>query len=166
MGLFDFFKKKDDDFDLDKVLQMDDQTSAIIELDTRVNKLSDYGEDLTKLTESQKVLLFVENLEREVNNGGFNQFYWNSSGDFAHETLDGLKTIGATKMASILTKANPVWPDLAVPKDRTERQAEQEKIEEQANPTWEQCDTEFYEYPDDILTLLLGYVKQHKADFE
>lgn len=151
---------------IDEILQMDDPTSAIIELDERVNELSDYGEDLSKLTEPQKVLLFVENLEREVNNGGFNQFYFNSSGDYAHETLDGLKTIGANKMADILAKANSVWPDQTVPKDRTERQEVQETIEEQADPVWGQCDDDFYEYPDDIAGLLLDYVKQHKSDFE
>ena len=151
---------------IDEILKIEDPTSAIIELDERVNELSDYGEDLSKLTEPQKVLLFVENLEREVNNGGFNQFYFNSSGDYAHETLDGLRTIWANKMADILTMANSVWPNQTVPKDRTERQNIQETIEEQADLVWEQCDNDFYEYPDDIAGLLLEYVKKHKAEFE
>ena len=69
-------------------------------------------------------------------------------------------------MANILTKANSVWPDQNVPTNRTTRQKLHENIEEQADPTWEQCDTDFYEYPDDIAGLLLEYVKQHKADFE
>ena len=111
-------------------------------------------------------MLFVENLEREVNNGGFNQFYFNSSGDYAHETLNGLNTIGAHRMADILTKANSVWPNQTVPKDWTERQNVQETIEEKADPVWQQCDNDFYEYPDDLAGLLLDYVKQHKADFE
>jgi hypothetical protein len=151
---------------IDEILLMDDPTSAIIELDERVNALSNYGEDLSKLTEAQKVLLFVESLEREVNNGGFSQFYFNSSGDYAYEALDGLKTIGANKMADILTKANSVWPNQIVPKDRTERQNVQETIEGQAAPIWEQCDNDFYDYPDDIAGLLLEYVKQHKAEFQ
>jgi hypothetical protein len=166
MGLFDFFKKKDNSFDLDKVLKMDNQTSLVIALDTRVNELSNYGEDLTNLSEPQKNLLFVGNAEREVNNGGFNQFYWNSSGDFAHETQNAIKTIGANRMADIVTKANSVWPDETVPKDRTRRQEIQEKIEEQANPIWEECDQEFYRYPDDIADLLIKYVKKHRTDFE
>lgn len=151
---------------IDEILQMDNQTSAIIELDERVNELSDYGEDLSKLTEPQKVLLFVENLEREVNNGGFSQFYLNSSGDYAHETLRGLRTIEANKMADILAKANSVWPNQTVPKDRAKRKEVQEAIEEQASPIWDQCDNNFYQYPDDIVGLLLKYVKQHKVDFE
>lgn len=166
MRLFDFFKKKDSGFDLDKVLQMDDRNSAVIELDTRVNELSEYGADLSKLTGPQKVLLFVENLEREVNNGGFNQFYWNSSGGFAHETLAGIRIIGANKMADILAKANSVWPNQAVPKGQTERQEVMETMEEQANAIWEQCDKDFFKCPDDISELLLEYVKQNKSDFE
>ncbi|MEY3965840.1 MAG: hypothetical protein RL263_1009 [Bacteroidota bacterium] len=166
MGLFDFFRKMDNKFDLDKVLRMDDNTAVVFALDTRVNELSNYSEDLRNLTEPQKNLLFVENAEREVNNGGFNQFYWNSSGDFAHETLTALQTIGANQMADILMKANSVWPNQTVPKDRTFRQEIQEEIEEQANPTWEECDQEFYKYPDDIADLLIKYVKQHRTEFK
>jgi hypothetical protein len=151
---------------IDEILNMDDHTSAIIELDDIVNEISNYGEDLTKLTEPEKVLLFVENLEREVNNGGFNQFYWNSSGDYAQETLEGLKIIKANKMAEILQRANSEWPDRTVPKDRTLRQNLQETIEEQADIVWEQCDNDFYQYLDDIVELLLDYVKLHKSEFE
>lgn len=88
---------------------------------------------MSKLTEPQKVFLFIENLEREVNNGGFNQFYYNSSGDYAHETFNALRTIGANKMSGIVNKANSVWPNQTVPKDRTERQNIQEIIGEQAD---------------------------------
>lgn len=166
MGLFDLFKKKNNKFDLEKVLRMGDQTSMIIALDSRVNELSNYGEDLANLTEPQKTLLFVENVEREVNNGGFNQFYWNSSGDFAHETQNALMTIEANQMADIVNKANSVWPDQRVPKNRTQRQEIQQEIEEKANPTWEECDQEFYRYPDNIADLLIIYVKKNQVDFE
>ena len=63
MRLFDFFRKKDSSFDLDKVLRMNDQTAVVIALDTRVNELSNYGGNLTNLTEPQKNLLFVENAD-------------------------------------------------------------------------------------------------------
>lgn len=151
---------------IDAILQMKDQTSALIELDTQVNKLSNYGEDLTKLTKPQQDLLFIENLEREVNNGGFNQFYWNSSGDYAMETVAALKAVGAHKAAEILIKANSAWPNQSVPKDREERQELLENIEEQSNPVWAQCDSEFYQNPDNITELLLDYVKRNKAEFK
>jgi hypothetical protein len=69
-------------------------------------------------------------------------------------------------MAEILQRANSEWPDRTVPKDRTLRQNLQETIEEQADIVWEQCDNDFYQYPDDIVELLLDYVKLHKSEFE
>lgn len=158
--------KKQNNISIDGIPKMSNPTSAIIELDERINELSNYGDNLSKLTEPQKVFWFIENLEREVNNGGFNQFYYNSSGDYAHETFKALRTIGAIKMSEIVNKANSAWPNQTVPKDRTERQNIQETIGEQANTVWELCDNQFYEYPDNITELLLKYVNQNKADFE
>ena len=46
-------------------------------------------------TEAERVFVLVENVEREVNNGGFDQFFDNSSGDNAHESHQALLTMGA-----------------------------------------------------------------------
>jgi hypothetical protein len=166
MGIFDFFKGKNNPFDLDKLLQLDDPTSALVKLDTYLNERSAYGEDLSGLSDAQKTVLFVENLEREANNGGFHQFYWNTSGDYAHETLAGLITIGALHMAAILQQANAAWPHGEVPTNSITRRHLQETIGPQAEAVWEQCDQQFYAYPDDIASLLWAYVKQHRSAFE
>jgi hypothetical protein len=44
-------------------------------------------------------------LENEVANGGFNQYFWNSSGQFAEEAVEGLKRIGAPKHSALLLTA-------------------------------------------------------------
>ena len=119
----------------------------------------------TKLNESQKLVLIIENLEREINNGGFNQFFHNSSGDFTHETVAALKTIKAFTTADIVSKAIAAWPKQTVPKDRTERQAMLGQIENKANETWNQCDEEFYKYQDDIAKLVMDFVRVNKSDF-
>lgn len=150
---------------IDKILETEDETTAIIELDTKLNEISGYGENIEKLNESQKTVLFVENLEREINNGGFNQFFFNSSGNFTHETIIALKTIKAFKTSDIVAKAISVWPNQNVPKNRAKRQYILEEIEGQANPVWNECDEEFYKYPDNIVTLLLDYVKSNRSDF-
>lgn len=41
-------------------------------------------------------------LENEVANGGLNQYFWNSSGQFAEEAAVGLRNIGAAQHAGIL----------------------------------------------------------------
>jgi hypothetical protein len=44
-------------------------------------------------------------LENEVVNGGFNQYFWNSSGQLAFIALEGLDLIGATAHAALLRAA-------------------------------------------------------------
>jgi hypothetical protein len=44
-------------------------------------------------------------LDGEVNNGGFNQYFWNESHEYAQEAADGLRLIGADEQALILDEA-------------------------------------------------------------
>jgi hypothetical protein len=50
-------------------------------------------------------ILAVEALEREVNNGGYSQFFTNSSGEFAPEIVDSLNRIGCPVTAGITVDA-------------------------------------------------------------
>ncbi|MBU2019670.1 MAG: DMP19 family protein [Bacteroidetes bacterium] len=158
--------KTDSTYMIEEILKIEDPTNAIIELDTKLNEISDYGNNINVLSDAEKVVLFVENLEREVNNGGFNQFFFNSSGDFANETLEALKLIGANKTAEIVIRAYNEWPNTNIPSERLERQNILEEIEDKAEETWNNCDTQFYEYNDDISSLLLIYVKANKNEFK
>ena len=47
--------------------------SSIIEFDNYIGELCDYGNSIESLNESQKLFYLNQNLEREVNNGGFYQ---------------------------------------------------------------------------------------------
>ncbi|ARN77369.1 hypothetical protein BST97_04880 [Nonlabens spongiae] len=154
------------EFDLDKVLKMERRDMIVTEIDSYLNKKCEFGEKIDRLNESQIVLLIVENLEREINNGGFNQFYFNSSGNYANETIDALTKIGANKTAEIVKKANSEFENGTVPKDRAERQNKLELIEEKAEENWNKCDSEFYEYNDDLTELLIAFILKNKSDFE
>ena len=150
---------------LDNLLKSQDINKSIIELDTFICELCEYGDDFSKLTDHQKLFFLNQNLEREINNGGFNQYFYNSSGDEAHETILSLKAIGANKTAIILQKAIDQFPNKTVPKDRDERAEVLAQIEEIANEAWEELDQEFYEYEDDLNTLNIEYVKKYKDFF-
>lgn len=151
--------------DIDALLSSPDENNAIIEIDNYISKLCAWGDSLNSLTEPQKNFYFDQNLEREINNGGFNQFFYNSSGDFAHETITSLRIIGAGKTADILQKAIDQFPDSVVPKDRVKRQEVLEQIEENANEVWEQLDQAFYKYEDNLHDLNIEYVKQKRNSF-
>lgn len=150
---------------LEMLLSSNDKNSSIIELDDFISELCSYGDEMDKLTEPQKYFYYNQVLEREINNGGFNQYFINSSGDFAHETLLSLRAIGANTTADILQTAIDQFPDKKVPADRDERIIIVESIEEIANQVWEELDQKYFEYQDDLNSLNLKYVLQHKTDF-
>lgn len=154
------------EFDLEKVLKIERRDMIVMKIDTYLNSKSEYGENIEKLNPSQKTFLFVENLEREINNGGFNQYYFNSSGDFSQETVNALLEIGAEKTAEIVKKANSEFKSGFVPKNRTERQIELELFEKKAEENWNKCDSEFYEYKDDLTELLIAFVINNKTEFK
>lgn len=165
-SLFSINASSQTGFDIDKVLKLERRDKIVTEIDTYLNKKCEYGEKVNLLNNSQKILWIIENLEREINNGGFNQFYWNSSGNYANETIDALILIEAYKTAEIVKKANSEFKNGSVPKDRAERQNELELIEENAEENWNNLDSEFYEYNDDLTELLIAFVINNKSDFE
>ena len=57
------------------------------------------------LSAEERIILVVEALEREVNNGGYEQFFTNSSCVYAGEVEDALKRIGCAKQSGIAKRA-------------------------------------------------------------
>ena len=165
--------KSDSTFDLDKILQMDREDVIVMEIDKYLNEKSSYQDDMDKLNSSQRVLVIVENLEREINNGGFHQFYWNSSGDFANETVEVLYKIGAKNTAEIVKRANSEFPNGIVPTDRDKRGEILDTINEEAKAKWNELDFKFYGPNEvtgkmeieDLPSLLIEFVKSNKSDF-
>jgi hypothetical protein len=151
--------------EIEKVLNLSDETEKIIAIGELIgNKIGD-DDSLENLTESEKTFLYVDILEREVNNGGFDQFFYNSSGEFAHEILDAYQKIGAEKTADIINRAIKLFPTLPVPKNWEARQ-DIMLAKESNSFLWNELDTEFYKYEDNISELIIKYVEKNKADFE
>lgn len=150
---------------LEELLNSDDINSSIIDLDNFIGELCAYSDNMEILTKPQKNFYLNQNLEREINNGGFNQYFINSSGDYAHEVVHSLKLIGANYTADILQKAIDQFPDKKVPKNKDERIEIVEGIEETANEVWEELDQKFYEYVDDLNALNIEYVRRNKEHF-
>jgi len=168
--LFGSNKNKLDDnnsnkLDLGALLASSDVNGSIIELDNYICKLASWGDTVENLTKPQRYFYFNQDIEREVNNGGFAQFFFNSSGKHAHETVLSLQAIGALKTADLLKQAIAQFPEASVPKDREERTGMFRIIMEKANPVWNQLDKEFYTYEDNLNELNLAYVKQNRQSF-
>ena len=64
----------------------------------------------SELSEEAQTFFYVEELNREVANGGFDQYFLNSSGGHAFLAKDALTKIGAMKTASLLSQALTIFP--------------------------------------------------------
>jgi hypothetical protein len=80
------------------------------------NLVTKFTDDYTKdyetvmsLSKPQQAIYLIWQLEAEVNNGGFNQYYFNSSGQFAEVTPDALRLVGATRYANLVERANLIF---------------------------------------------------------
>jgi hypothetical protein len=116
------------------------------------------GGNFERLGEADKILVAIWGIEAEVNNGGFDQFYFNGAGDQAFFAPQALKAIGAHRMAEIASQANAVFGTRGPPRSRDERQSELERITGSGDEPWDELDRAFQAYPDDIRGLLKEFL--------
>jgi len=98
-------------------------------------------ENLEALMPSARVIYLAGVLDGEVFNGGFHQYFSNSSGEHAHRTLFALHELGATRRASLLQRAIAIFPSKRVPQDRGERNDALDKTD---FAVLEALDSEYY----------------------
>lgn len=75
---------------------------------------TDYKDEydmVKRMSKGQQAIYTTFLVESEVNNGGFNQFYFNSSGIFAEMAIGGFQLIGAEKFANIMIEANRIYTE-------------------------------------------------------
>jgi hypothetical protein len=149
---------------IDSLLASD--SNVIITIGDDILMVSDGGEKLNQLTNPQKVFYYIYILEGEVNNGGFNQYFFNSSGEHTHQALDALKQIKASHLAGLLEKAIATWPNKEVPVNTMKRRSLLQELGDDINPVLDKLDDEFYQSTDSLSLLLLNYVKANKRHFQ
>jgi hypothetical protein len=112
------------------------------------------------MTGIELTLLSVLALEREVGNGGYDQFFRNSSRRFAPAIVGGLVRIGCTEIADITQRAldSLDLPELSVAAIETAMKAESSARDR----TLERCNIAFYERGE-LSRQLFAYVKEHQG---
>jgi len=140
----------------------DDQHAALVAgfREAIQRKAAKRGE--RSLTVQERVVLAIAALEEEVNNGGFDQFFRNSSRSFAGQIGSSLRQIRCSRMAEIadqavrtlrLPKLNPATIRVRMNVDSAERD---EKLEK--------CDDLFYkaQLRQNIAVRLYEFIRRNK----
>jgi len=114
--------------------------------------LRQVSSDKEKTNTSKSHVNYIDELEIEINNGGFNQYFFNSSGQNCFEALKTLKKNKKFKTAKILESAiNLINPKKLSKEDLIKKlhNLEVEELEnEEINKKLEFLNLEFYKYPD------------------
>lgn len=137
----------------------------LYELFIKYYTLANYGDEPENISKPQQVLCLAYVFDKEVNNGGLDQFFFNSSGNNTHESVGALMAVGAVHAAGILQEAINTWPNESVPKDWEARRNKMEAREEKAQIVWDNCTTQFYKSSESITELLYSYIDSNSEEF-
>ena len=115
------------------------------------------------LTDAELVVLAVEAIEREVNNGGYHQFFVNSSHVFSLIAVDAFTRIGCPESAALTKRAIEALKLKTV----TPRSVQKEIVKE--NPVRDEilgaCDSAYQRNAEPIAERLLAFVQQNSSQF-
>jgi hypothetical protein len=148
-----------------------DDGLLLVVFDNLSQKLvTDYNKEygiVTSWNKARQAIYMIWLLESEVNNGGFNQFYANSSGQFYKLLPDALKLVGANKFADLVELANKTF------------ERENDKITKHQDGTVEgfsksyennplnKYDDAFYNLDNNgkLQNLQVDFIRKHKQEF-
>jgi hypothetical protein len=117
------------------------------------------------LSEPEKLYFCVVLMDGEVYNGGFDQYFFNSSGAYIEYATRGLRDMGADRSAAILERACwLLFPDGVVPPETADRRA---AIRARPDDPERECllnqlELEFWDDPDDRATFIGAYAIRHQ----
>lgn len=90
-------------------------------------------------------------VDAEVCNGGFNQLFWNPSGEFAGDALAGYELMGAEEYAEVMRGALAIWETERGPLARFHAEGTLEAFSAScAHTTLGEADTRYYALDDAI----------------
>ena len=79
---------------IDEIWALDEKTDFVVQMYMYVAEKCNYGQKMEELNEAQRVFYIAQELEAEVNNGGFSQFFFNSNGTvngITHNTIPSIR---------------------------------------------------------------------------
>lgn len=150
---------------MEHIWSLTDTNDFVIAMMEHLDKKTNYGKDMSVLSEAERIFYVTQSLEMEVNNGGFSQFFYNSAGNFSCELVSAFTAIGADTTADICRRAIEAF-GCDIPADRNEREEMLDEMEsDEIDEILEECDDAFYDYEDDLNTLNYNFVMKNKEYF-
>lgn len=119
---------------------------------------------LQKLPLAIKYAYLVYTYECEINNGGFDQFYFNSIGYEVFEIQKGLEFFDLIKNKMLLDKSLELLKQKIDIKNYYELSSKQELPTEDFEEEFNELNSQFYDYSEKIEEIINEYLNKHRED--
>lgn len=120
---------------------------------------------MSRLTRGQRIALVLWQMEGEVQNGGFAQYFSNPWGQFAPEAFASLNELELPRFSNLTNKITPLFPGSVIPRERNAREKALEKVD---HSILDELTSQFfkaYGNDDDIGIALDKYIEAHPEEF-
>jgi len=144
-------------------LLLNNDSEKIIRIGEIIGKKIKKRDNFEELNEFEKTFIFIDIFENHTTDGGFETFFWNTAGQFSHEILEAYEKIGAKNTASIIYDSFLLFGEIPIPKNTDVRREILSKI----NPnSWINLDEKYYNCDDNIVLLVLDFIKNNTKYFD
>ena len=144
-------------------LLLNNDSEKIIRIGEIIGKKIKKRDNFEELNEFEKTFIYIDIFENHTTDGGFKTFFWDSAGQFSHEILEAYERIGAYKTASIIYDAFLLFKEIPIPKDLDLRRSILSNFKSEV---WNTLDQEFYDCSDNVVLLILEFIKNNTKYFD
>ena len=126
----------------------------------------DEAHGLASLTTTERHLAAIDAMVRQVNNGGWDQFFTNSSGELAYDLVPALEAVGSTEFRAIATEAMRLFGEIP----SLDEDARYDHVEQLTNDgeiaLWDSCDNRVFKCTETVEALALDYAVANMGDIK
>lgn len=151
---------------IDEIWKLDNINSIVVSINSWLDRKSKYATDINNLSIQERNVFIIGLFIDEVNNGGFEQFLFNSSGAFFEYLMSSLKEVGANDIVNIYEETLNLFPK-KLPLDENKRYEVLYKLlNDDILKKLSECDKKFYKISSsDIEESIYSYIMKNKSFF-
>lgn len=153
---------------LEEIWKTEDMWDFLMEMNLYVSEKITTWDSYNQLTDAELTLSVCYELDLEINNGGFLQYYLNTEGYFCLIAPEMLRKVGANQMAEIVERANQAFPE-TLSEDPRVRAKQMDELLEMDDDFIErrmsELSKEYYHSDDNLGVLLHEFCFSHRDEF-
>jgi hypothetical protein len=150
--------------EIQAALELADETDAFLRItDVIYDKKAEIG--YADLSPAEKSVYCIDSVSREMENGGFGQFFHHDAGALTQDILEALEKIRAKNTHAVVQQMVNYFPGSEVPSDEEKRMSAFDQLASELVDEIAECDDRFYDAGENLVELTLKFVAKNTNQF-